>query len=224
MTRSLLPKFIKIALWSCLALSLAAPNCSQPAGPSAAELLALTTTCNQLAGVTDFSTDSGGRRIISLCGLTDAIWFAADMDIDCDGGTASACTSDPYYQPETSAVDSQGNPLDASNLPFVVLPLPSNGFNAKNYGITLGTVAAVIYNNRLAYGVFGDFGPKGVVGEASYAMANVLGIDPDPVSGGISSGVTYIFFGGSDAKVSPIESQAQAEAVGIEQATQLLAQ
>jgi len=39
----------------------------------------------------------------------------------------------------------------------------------------LGSVVAVIYNGQVAYGVFGDEGPDNIIGEASYAMAALLG-------------------------------------------------
>ncbi len=189
---------------------------------TAAELLAVTDSCAPLAGVSRFATDSGGSSTVQLCGLEGAIFFKADMDIDCDGGTESACEADPYYQPETSCVDSGGDPLDASNLPFVVLPLDSNGFDDANYGIRCGSVVAVVYGDQVEYGVVGDRGPKGVIGEASYAMAELFGINPSPVSGGVDSGVTYIVFS-DNAVVSPIESHTAAETLGTQEALELIA-
>lgn len=195
---------------------------STSTGPTASELLALTNTCSALSGVSSFSSDSGTTANIKMCALNGAIFFKADMDIDCDGGSGSACKNDPYYQPDTSYVDSNGDALDASTLPFIVLPLDSNGFAVANYGIKGGTVAAVIYGDQVEYGVLGDRGPKGVVGEASYAMADLFGINPSPTSGGVDSGVTYIVFTGN-AVVSPIEDHAAAEALGVQEATALIA-
>lgn len=222
---SAFPISLALAVTSLVGLPFRTEGCGTDpgtSGPTASELLALTNTCAALSGVSSFSTDSGTVANIKMCGLTGAIFFKADMDIDCDGGSGSACTNDPYYQPDTSYVDSNGDPLDASTLPFVVLPLDSNGFSASAYGIKGGTVVAVIYGDQVEYGVLGDRGPKGVVGEASYAMANLFGINPSPISGGVDSGVTYIVFTGS-AVVSPIEDHAAAEALGIEEATALLA-
>ena len=65
--------------------------------------------------------------------------------------------------------------------------------------------------------VIGDTGPKGIIGEASYATARDLGIDPDPATGGSDGPVTYICFKGS--RVSPIESNARAAEVGAALAT-----
>lgn len=73
-------------------------------------------------------------------------------------------------------------------------------------------MAAVIYRDQVQYAVVGDTGPTGIIGEASYATAEALGIDPDPRSGGTASGVTYILF--KDSEVSPIESRAAAVAAG----------
>lgn len=86
----------------------------------------------------------------------------------------------------------------------------------------MGSVVAVIYRRRLVFGVLGDVGPRGNIGEASYAMAEELGIDPDPRAGGVDRGVTYIAFTGERARVSPIESRDEAAAVGTERARALL--
>jgi hypothetical protein len=182
--------------------------------PAPADLVATLTGCQQLAGTTKFANDSGGAKTVPLCKLNGAIWWKADMDVDCDGGTGAACKADPYYQPETSTVDSMGNPLDASTLPFIVVPLPSNGFDYKLHGLKLGSVAAVIYEGKILYGIIGDMGPKGVIGEASYAMAKKLGINPSPISGGVDSGVTYVAFTGASAVVTKKENAAEAAQIG----------
>ncbi|HRI70774.1 MAG TPA: glycoside hydrolase family 75 protein [Polyangium sp.] len=178
------------------------------------ELMALLTSCQQVAGTTKFAKDSGGTKSVPLCQLNGAIWWTADLDVDCDGGRAAACTSDPYYQAETAAVDSSGNALDASTLPYVVVPLPSNGFDYKAAGLKLGSVVGVIYQNKVMYGIIGDLGPTGVIGEASYAMAQKLGINPSPISGGVDSGVTYVAFTGTSAMVTKKEDAAQAAQIG----------
>lgn len=224
MTHALYPTLALLALTSPLLLQEEACGDGDPGGaPTADDLLALTQSCDQLSGTTLFATDAGGAQTIPMCELNGAIWFRADMDIDCDGGTESACKADPYYQPETSATSSTGQPLDASHLPFTVMPLDSNGFTLSGSGLSLGSVTAVIYNGQVYYGPLGDRGPRGTLGEGSYAMAEQLGINPNPVSGGIASGVTYIYFTGTDAKVSPIESEAEAQILGAEQAADLLA-
>ena len=72
------------------------------AAPTAAELLAKIATCSKVGG--DYATDSGGTSTIPICGLSSAVFWKADMDIDCDGGSSALCMSDPYYQPDTSGV------------------------------------------------------------------------------------------------------------------------
>ena len=67
--------------------------------------------------------------------------------------------------------------------------------------VDLTSVVAVIYNNQLRYGAFVDQGPTDIIGEASYAMAELLGINPDPAVGGTDGPVTYIAFQGADAMV-----------------------
>lgn len=193
---------------------------SQPPAPSTnpidapADLVALTSTCSQLPGTTKFAKDSGGSKTVPLCQLSGAIFWTADLDVDCDGGQGAACKADPYYQADTATVDSKGNPLDASTLPYVVVPLPSNGFDYKAAGLKLGSVVAVIYQGKMMYGILGDLGPTGVIGEASYAMAQKLGINPSPISGGVDSGVTYVAFTGTSAVVTKKEDAVQAATIG----------
>ena len=81
-------------------------------------------------------------------------------------------------------------------------------------------MVAVIYNNKVEYAVVGDTGPTQIIGEASYATAKALGIDPDPETGGTDSGVTYILF--KNSQVSPIESHGAAVSLGDSLAKKLL--
>jgi hypothetical protein len=202
-----------------------APRTDAPlpdAGPvTAAELLALTTSCARIAGSPLYSTDEGLPATIPLCQLTNAIFWQADMDIDCDGGQTALCRSDPDYQPDTSAQTSTGMALDASTLPFVVIPLPRTGFDYSTHGIALGSVVAVVYRNQVVYGIFGDEGPNTIIGEASYALATLLGVDADPVTGGVDSGVTYIVFTGPSGVVTRNEDHAEAVRIGEARASLL---
>jgi Fungal chitosanase of glycosyl hydrolase group 75 len=193
--------------------------------PTAADLLALVNGCTEVS-MAKYKTDedSGLPVDIPICGLTGAVFWKADLDVDCDGKQSAQCSlqTDPAYQPETSATDSQGHPLDAATLPYVVVPLPSNRFDYNAAGLALGSVIAVIYKGKVVYGVFGDEGPKPIIGEASYAMAKALGIDPDPSTGGVDSGVTYIAFTGAGAVVSTIEDHAAAVKLGEKLAATLI--
>ena len=190
---------------------------------TAQDLLDAIATCGQVAGG-PFATDSGRTANISICTLPTAVFWKADMDIDCDGKTSSVCntTADPSYQNQTSGTDSSGNPLDAATLPYVVVPLSSSRWSYKTAGLDLGSVIAVVYNGQIQYGVFGDEGPTTIIGEASHRMAELLGIDPDPSTGGIDSGVAYIAFTGADARVAKLEDHDAAVAIGITKARALV--
>lgn len=189
-----------------------------------AGLKAKTQKCNAI-DVGLFAEDRGMTGDIPLCQLPGAVFWKADFDIDCDGGTSANCKSDPYYQASTSAVDSQGRFVDASKLPFVVLPLNSGAYNASRLGLKVGSVVAVIYQDKLVFAAIADQGPKGVIGEGSEMLASILGIPNNSRSGGVSGKVvTFIAFTGADAMVSPIESHGAAQALGQRKANQLLGQ
>lgn len=193
-------------------------------GPTAAQLLALVANCAQPSDGLYATDDDGSAETIPICALNGAFFWKADMDIDCDGKVTAVCNSntDPAFQDQTSTTDSQGQPLDASTLPYVVIPLPSARFDYMAAGLELGAVVAVIYNNKVVYGVFGDEGPENIIGEASYAMATALGIDPDPSFGGTDSEVTYIVFHGANAVVNVIEDHQEATALGEQLAAELI--
>jgi len=162
--------------------------------PTAGQLLAKLKTCHPISGAR-FATDEHGARTIPICGAVGGLFWKADMDIDCDGQVTAHCNlkADRAFQPGT-ALSPGGKPLAAEKTPYVVLPQRSTFFDAAKQGIQLGAVAVIVYKGKVAYAVFGDTGPKEIVGEASYRVAKLLGIDPDPSSGGTASGVTYIVF------------------------------
>ncbi|MEU8098776.1 glycoside hydrolase family 75 protein [Streptomyces rubiginosohelvolus] len=181
---------------------------------TAARLLAEVRACSRISKGR-YRTDSGSAKAtVPVCGTRDAVFWKADMDIDCDGRKTRACNrkTDPYFLPETAFQSSRGEPLDSAVLPHVVVPGPSKVWDYRKSGLTGGSVVAVVYRDRVRYGVIGDTGPTGIIGEASYAMAKTLGIDPDPSTGGAESGVTYIAF--KNSRISPIESRARAQSRG----------
>ncbi|MFJ9885545.1 glycoside hydrolase family 75 protein [Streptomyces sp. NPDC091287] len=189
---------------------------------TAAELLAEVRACTRISKGA-YRTDSGSpKATVPVCGTKDAVFWKADMDIDCDGRKTKACNrkTDPYFLPETAFQSSRGEPLDSAALPHVVVPGPSKVWDYRRSGLTGGSVVAVVYRDRVRYGVIGDTGPTGIIGEASYAMAKTLGIDPDPSTGGAESGVTYIVF--KNSRISPIESRARARSRGAELAREFV--
>lgn len=172
-----------------------------------------------------FAANSGGTANVRICAFPDAFAWNADLDVDCDGRPSTQCNAqtDPWFQDDTAAHDSNGDPLDAAALPFVVIPGVSSRFDFRAKGLAMGTLVAVIYGNRVVYGPLGDVGPTSAIGEASYAMAEALDIDPDPATGGADSGVTYIAFAGPAAKLDTIEDMDEAEQLGMQLALALLA-
>ncbi|SDX78569.1 Carbohydrate binding module (family 6) [Amycolatopsis xylanica] len=181
--------------------------------PTAAELLAKVTSCSQISNGL-YKTDSETGRTIPVCGKNGAVFYKADMDIDCDGQRTTQCNenTDCCFQPDTAFHQSDGKPLNAATLPYVVVPSSSSTWDYTKFGIQGGGVVAVIYNNQVLYAVVGDTGPSSIIGEASYATAKALGINPDPSNGGTDSGVTYIYF--KNSKISPIEDHAKATTTG----------
>ncbi|MFJ6834371.1 glycoside hydrolase family 75 protein [Streptomyces sp. NPDC091209] len=169
-----------------------------------------------------YRSDDGTRADIPVCGTPDAVFWKADMDIDCDGRPGPLCNSrtDPLFSESTAFQQSDGRYLSAETLPYIVVPATSDIWNYRDHGIEPGSVAAVIYQDRVEYAVVGDTGPQDIIGEASYATAAALGIRPDPRGGGTPSGVTYVVF--KNSRVSPIEDHAAAVAAGERLARKLL--
>ncbi|MGY5117634.1 glycoside hydrolase family 75 protein [Streptomyces sp. 900105755] len=200
----------------------AVPKSAQEGSVSAADLLAKVTSCSQISSG-KYKTDDETSATIPVCGKNGAVFWKADMDIDCDGQRTTNCNEnrDPWYQNDTAFHQSDGKPLKAESLPYIVVPSSSSIWNYSSAGIKGGGVVAVIYNNKVEYAVVGDTGPTKIIGEASYATAKALGIDPDPATGGADSGVTYILF--KNSKVSPIESHSAAVTLGDQLAKQFLA-
>ncbi|GAA0628928.1 glycoside hydrolase family 75 protein [Streptomyces crystallinus] len=201
----------------------AAPARTGEGSVGAAELLAKVTSCSQISSG-KYRTDSGSAATVPVCGKNGAVFWKADLDIDCDGQTTTACNrvTDPWFQGDTAFHQSDGRPLNAEKLPYVVVPSSSSIWNYSAAGIRGGGVAAVIYNGRVEYAVVGDTGPSKIIGEASYATAKALGMNPDPATGGARSGVTYILF--KNSRAEPIESHGAAVSLGDELARRFVAE
>lgn len=169
-----------------------------------------------------YRSDQGKPADIPVCGKKGAVFWKADLDIDCDGQVTARCNrkTDPWFHGDTAFHQSDGKPLNAEKLPYIVVPAPSGTWDHSASGIRGGGVVAVVHRDRVEYAVVGDTGPTGLVGEASYAAARSLGIDPDPARGGVPSGVTYILF--KDSRVTPIESRSAAVKLGAELAGKFL--
>ncbi|MET7984432.1 glycoside hydrolase family 75 protein [Streptomyces sp. NPDC005281] len=204
------------------ASAVAKPRSAQEGSVSAAALLAKVTSCSQISNG-KYKSDDETSATIPVCGKNGAVFWKADMDVDCDGQVTAKCSADtdPWFQDDTAFHQSDGRPLRADSLPYVVVPSSSSIWKYTSSGIKGGGAVAVVYNGKVEYAVVGDTGPTKIIGEASYATANALGIDPDPETGGADSGVTYILF--KNSQVSPIESHSAAVSLGDSLARQFLA-
>lgn len=191
------------------------------AGPTADQLLAKVQNCEQLSQGA-YASDEGGTADIPVCAAGGSVFWEADMDVDCDGQRTEVCNenTDPAYQDRTAFTQSDGQYLNAAELPYIVVPGASEIFDFQEHGITGGTVAAVIHGGQVTYAVVGDIGPNEIIGEASYANAEALGVDPKPATGGADSGVTYILFPGATA--DPIENHQAALDRGAEAAQEFV--
>ncbi|MDI1455514.1 glycoside hydrolase family 75 protein [Streptomyces sp. ATE26] len=180
---------------------------------TAADLLDRVRTCDRVSRGR-YRTDDASSAKVPVCGTRGAVFWKADLDIDCDGRPTARCNrrTDPLFTAATAYQQSDGRHLNAASLPYIVLPVPSRIWDHRGYGIRGGSVAAVIYRDRVQYAVVGDAGPRDIIGEASYATARGLGIHTDPISGGAASGVTYIVF--KDSHVTPIENPRAAVEAG----------
>ncbi|MFD5268024.1 glycoside hydrolase family 75 protein [Streptomyces sp. NPDC058335] len=189
------------------------PVARQEGSVSAAELLSRVRDCTPVSRGR-YRTDADTPATIPVCATDGTVFWTADMDIDCDGRPGPRCNSitDPAFSPATAFQQSDGRYLSAESLPFIVVPGVSDIWNHRDHGVRGGSVAAVVYRDRVQYAVVGDVGPREIIGEASYAAAEALGIRPDPHSGGVASGVTYIVF--KDSRATPIESHTSAVEVG----------
>jgi Fungal chitosanase of glycosyl hydrolase group 75 len=166
--------------------------------PRPGDLVGVTSSCNPIS--TGFlRSRPGATPDVSICGLSTAVFWTSGLAVLCAGKTTTTCNSmtDPQFQSTTTAKDSLGGNLDAAALPYVEVSAPTPTFDYRAAGLTMGSVVAVVYKDKLEYGILGTVGQPDVIGDASYAMANAVGLSPDPVTGGVqTNSVTYIAFKG----------------------------
>lgn len=219
--RSLLPA-VGVTIMCAAALQAPTATAAPAAGPTADQLLARAQSSCDPVSNGSYATDEGGPETVSICKSGSAYVWTSDMDIDCDGITTERCNSatDPAYFDQTSFQTSTGDFFTADQTHFYVIPLPSDRFDYQAEGIAPGSVAAVIYQGKVVYAVFADEGPDDIIGEASYATASALGIDPDPATGGTEGPVTFIVFPGQVP--SPVEDNPTIDTKGASAATSWL--
>jgi hypothetical protein len=95
----------------------------------------------------------------------------------------------------TRAANDPARYVDASKIPFIVLP----GALARQIGARPGDFAAVFNrrNGKSSYAIFGDVGPSDRIGEGSVALAENLGVRSDARNGGTRRGILFLVFPGS---------------------------
>jgi hypothetical protein len=193
--------------------------------PTAAGLLGLLDPCTAISNG-KLAPAAGRTKDITVCGFGSAVYWKSELAVDCDGKLTDTCSkkTDPQYQGTTVGKDSAGNSLDAAAVPYVEVPKASATFDYRAAGLSMGTVVAVIYNDQLSYGVVGQEQDPDTIGNASYAMATQLGINSDPVKGGLQSeDVTYIAFKGALNVVPALEDVKAAAALAEKAASELIA-
>jgi hypothetical protein len=163
------------------------------------------------------SRPTAQNKTVSLYQNASAVFFAADMDIDCDGTSTGICGgTDPSHQGQLSC-DSKGKcsknnggQVDASTTPFIVSSTGSP-FSASSRGIDVGQLSVII--NRLTnppsivYApMLDEDGVAQEIGEASSGLAKLIGIDENPETGGGGgpSSIVYIIFRGIEARLTNV--------------------
>jgi len=145
-----------------------------------------------------YSPDDTGLDELANAG-TPAHWDG--IATDPDGNPLIQQEGDPspgYYVSCTSLSDKtkkfndQTGYVDASKIPYVVLPKEV----ADRGGARLGDFAFVmnLRNGRSSFAIYADIG---TLGEGSVALANALGVRSDARTGGQSDGILYVLFTGS---------------------------
>lgn len=124
------------------------------------------------------------------------LYVDSELQLDTDGWPDGKNKGDPTWQRETSWSYSTDTPINANEVPYFVLP---KGGWEKQFGISLGDYAAVIFKNRIAFAVFADRGAEKRLGEGSMELLRQLGeerLGPDGrvINRGMGPGVITIVF------------------------------
>jgi hypothetical protein len=96
----------------------ATPRSAQEGSVSAADLLAKVTSCSQISNG-KYKTDDETSATIPVCGKNGAVFWKADMDIDCNGQITAKCNgdADPWFQDDTAFHQSEASRCAPSRSP-----------------------------------------------------------------------------------------------------------
>jgi hypothetical protein len=138
-------------------------------------------------------------------------WYGLAKDADGEPFVQGPNDPFPGYYVSATALADRTRPVndparyvDASKIPFIVLP----GSVARQLGARPGDFAAVFNqrNGKSSFAIFGDVGPPDRIGEGSVALAENLGIRSDARNGGARRGILFLVFPGSgNGRPRPIE-------------------
>ncbi len=96
-------------------------------------------------------------------------------------------------QDETLDVDDPRRYVDATAIPYVVLPGRMDaGANLGDFGLAYNA-----RNGKLEYAIYADVGPRKKIGEGSVALARALNVPFSSKRGGVDDGIVYVIFPGS---------------------------
>ncbi|KAM0752101.1 Chitosanase-domain-containing protein [Meredithblackwellia eburnea MCA 4105] len=155
-----------------------------------------------------YSANGSGKDGTHICGdakKPSYVWWASNMDVDCDGGSTSdnACSNDQSHQTQTTFKDSSGKWVDAVSIPYVVIDDDSD-FSPEKLGIQPMSAVAVVCNGKLTFGVWADTNGDGSMGEVSLKLAQTcFGSGMTGNSGHDAPDVLYVAFIGSKADTVP---------------------
>lgn len=186
-----------------------------PGAPEPEELLALLGSCTQISDGL-LARAPGRTKEIAVCGLTGAVFWRSGLAVDCDGKRSDVCNeeTDPQSTDKTVGKDSNGDSLDPAVVPYIEIPKASAVFDYASADLAMGSVVAVVYKDQLKYGILGTEQAADVIGAASVAMTAQLGINADPMVGGVSTkDVSYVAFTGASNVVPALEDVAAARAL-----------
>jgi hypothetical protein len=187
--------------------------------PTAGDLIGITSTCANRISTDLLSPRPNDTPSVAICQLSNAIFWTSGLAVLCSGKVTTTCnaSTDDGFQAMTTATDSMGGYLDAAVLPYVEVSAPTSRFDYTMFNVKMGTVVAVVdrENLKVGYGIVGTVGQPNIIGDASYAMADSIGIDPNPKQGGRTTNtVTYIAFNNPNVTVAMNENHDEAVRLG----------
>lgn len=156
--------------------------------------------------------------LASLCRRYACATRSAGMAIDTDGWIKDPelrrriVRDDDTHQDETSYLydDGRGSSLDPTVIRYAVIP--KSGFTLAQ----LGDFVIVEYRGKRLAAVVGDLGPVRKFGEGSWRLATDFGIPNSGNTGGVGSGVSYTFLGGSSLGRAASEEQLLGQLAGLQ--------